>query len=232
MNNTVNFQHLENHIGAMKTRIEAYRRYYLNNSELSPEGKQAGFSRAISHRSNELHGYADRIRNQIEAARTASRLAVQAEREKLMPTATPETQLAAELAANRILGRTYENTSAAIAGILESEPASPGRTLALRELQTRTKFSEDTIEAHLKSVSPEYRQASRNANLVESGASNLEMRLNKVVEAMEDVNKSAVSRFEVGVQPFFDKGMPVEIEAPEPVQAVGELSAIDPAYNR
>lgn len=102
-----------------------------------------------------------------------------------MPTAQDSTeQLAAELAASRILQRPgMQDTQKAIAYLRDAEP-SPGLTVAAQELQERGIIDAETLDGVLKSKSPEYKAATEQAGRATQLAGFLKQRLAKTAEQM------------------------------------------------
>lgn len=232
MATTISFTNLDTKITNMRDRVETYRRYYSNDTELSPEGKQARFQNAIQSRDNELSNHAAAIRAQLEAARDTARRNATTARDKIMPAPTEETQLAAELTAQRLLGRHYESSTAAFQALTTGEPVSPGRTLAINEIMTRNKVNADYLEGHLATAYPEYREAKKTAHIIETGAAALTAKLDRVQESMGEVTASNPTRYDVSVTALYAKGMPETLDTDTIVPAIGELSALDRAYNQ
>lgn len=122
--------------------------FLSRNDELTPQGRLARLNEYATR-----YGWADAadgIRQAVAAARAAAEGWTTAAVAEHMPTAdTDAAQVAAELAAARLLAR---GEGGELAADLLKLPASPGRTIALEELQARGAVTRATIAAQLPGV--------------------------------------------------------------------------------
>ncbi|MEJ6548780.1 hypothetical protein PQI66_04400 [Corynebacterium sp. USCH3] len=149
-----------NHLaGDMSRRRRGFNKTFHN---YTPAGNQERWAQMTARQRDRLNQINDMIDLHAQAVETKRQEA----RAALMPTSDdPSTQVAAELALQRIMARPSVKSAdptdrfREIRRQLENMDPSPSRTLMLNELVARGDLEADTVDAMLAQESPEYREA-------------------------------------------------------------------------
>lgn len=160
-----------------------------NNQELSDQGKDSAWDKHTTvHRD-----YAAYLKNQIAQISAAAGTEIATAYDDEMPVATTDQgRIAAELAAQRLLGRGTLTSLATVDKWFTKEPASPARTLVVNELVAREVIEPDHVQVLVRHASPVYEMALKNQSAADTILVHLiQSKVNRLTDKLADRTKPA-----------------------------------------
>lgn len=161
----------------------------------TPAGNKERWTQATSRQRDRL----THINHMIELHAAAVEAKRQQVRATIMPTSDdPNTQVAAELALQRIMNRPAVKSADPVDRFrevrreLQAMDPSPARTLMLNELVARGDMEADTVDAMLTQESPEYRDATSAAEFAKTHQQILRGKTRQIGECLDNTPISGI----------------------------------------
>lgn len=224
----IKFADIEAQIDQLHNSVTKIAGWYHNSGDYTPEGRASKYAAALDDQRFNYRGKAAALSQLINNLAPAAQAKAAKVRDGLLPVAKdPTEQLAAELQAQRLMGRATEQSD--IMNLVEQSDPSPGLTLAIEEWQARGQLKDEYADAVLMSKSPEYQAAQTEVKQVTQMAGFLRQRMEKT-NAQMDTPVPKDRGFTPSMEMVEGDGWPESIAVDEvPSGAFGEVT-VDPVY--
>lgn len=183
------FNDLFNNTTAALDSAEFLAQHINGNHELTDQGKDSQWNKHTTvHRD-----YAAYLTDQITKIRAAADTEITNAFDDEMPVATTDQgRIAAELAAQRVLGRGTLANLGTVDNWFTTEPASSARTLVVNELVARNVIEPDHVQVLVQHASPVYAMAIKNQSAADTILVHLiQSKVNRLTDKLADRTKPA-----------------------------------------
>lgn len=224
----IKFADIEAQIDQLHNGITKIASWYHTSGDYTPEGRASKYAAALDDRRFNYRGKAAALSQLIDSLVPAAQGKAAKVRAELLPVAKDSTaQLAAELQAQRLMGRVTEQSD--IMNLIQQSDPSPGLTLAMEEWRARGQLKDEFADAMLTAKSPEYQAAQTEVKQVTQMAGFLRQRMEKTTEQM-DTTRVVDTEYTPSVGVALEQGWEDQIDVDDVPFGVFDEVTVDPVY--